>query len=144
MTPSFLQVLKALSIACLMTGTLVSCASTPQVVPYADMEAPFIPDAKPIRNPNSTDLLTLAETLPIFNSGDSKTWVRNNNPQDGEWLTRIGDPVTPVRIKRLQPGPSGAQRIMVMVGPSKTSTENPPPTWVYDLERANGGWNQVF
>jgi hypothetical protein len=144
MTPSFLQVLKALAIACLVTGTLVSCASTPQAVPYAGMEAPFIPDAKPIRNTNSTDLLTLAETLPIFNSGDSKAWVRNSNPQDGEWLTRIGDPVTPVRIKRLPPGPGGAQRIMVMVGPSKTSTENPPPTWVYDLERARGGWKQVF
>lgn len=144
MTPSILQLLKTLSIACLVTGMLVSCASTPQVVPYTGMEAPFIPDAKPLRNPKSTDLRDLAETLPIFNSGDSKTWVRNSNPQDGEWLTRIGDPTTPVRIKRLPPGPSGAQRIKVMVGPSKTSEENPPPTWVYDLERANGGWKQVF
>lgn len=144
MTPSFLQSLKTLSVAGLTMISLVSCASTSPDVPYTGLEAPFIADARPIRNSKSTDLLTLAETLPIFNSGDSKAWVRNINPQDGEWLTRIGDPTTPVRIKRLPSGPSGAQRIKVMVGPSKTSKESSPPTWIYDLERANGGWKQVF
>ena len=144
MTSSILQLLKALAFAGLTTSALVSCASTSPVVPYTGMGAPFIPDAKPIRDANSTDLLTLAETLPIFNSGDSKAWVRNINPEDGEWLTRIGDPTTPVRIKRLPRGPSGAQRIKVMIGPSKNSKENPPPTWVYDLERVSGGWKQVF
>ncbi|MFC7338423.1 hypothetical protein ACFQY0_14610 [Haloferula chungangensis] len=139
-----LQLFKAIVLAGFATLALVSCSSSPSTVPYTGMEAPFIPDAKPIRNANSTDLLTLAETLPIFNSGDSKAWVRNSNPEDGEWLTRVGDPNTPVRIKRLPRGPSGAQRIMVMVGPSKNSSENPPPTWVYDLERVSGGWKQVF
>jgi hypothetical protein len=145
MTASIFQTLKSLSLVALLAPALLSsCATTRQVVPYTGLESQFIPDARPLRNPNSTDLKALAETLPIFHSGDSKTWVRNSNTQDGEWLTRIGDPKTPVSIKRLPSSPQGAQRISVLVGPSIGSTETPPPTWVYDLERTSGGWNQIF
>ena len=103
MTRSIFQTLKSISaVALLATALLSSCATTPQTVPYTGMEAPFIPDAKPLRNSKSTNLKELAETLPIFQSGDSKTWVRSNSATEGEWLTRIGDPNTPVRIKRLR------------------------------------------
>ena len=142
MTSSILQLLKALAFAGLTTSALVSCASTSPVVPYTGMEAPFIPDAKPLRNSKSTNLKELAETLPIFQSGDSKTWVRSNSATEGEWLTRIGDPNTPVRIKRLPSSPQGAQRIKVLVGPNTKSKEQSPTVWVYELERVSGGWKQ--
>jgi hypothetical protein len=105
------------------------------------MEAPFIADARPLRNPNSTNLKELAETLPIFASGDSKTWVRSSSNEEGEWLTRIGDPNTPVRVKRLGSSPQGAQRIKVLVGPSNKSDDK-QTIWVYELERVSGGWKQ--
>ncbi|MEM9236654.1 MAG: hypothetical protein AAGB14_07730 [Verrucomicrobiota bacterium] len=135
-------------LAFLLTVTFVGCATTGgsgSGTPYPALEAEFIPDRRPLRS--STDLLAFAETLPIYNAGDPKGWVRpipTPGINDGEWLMRTNGAVNPVRIQRLSRAGSGAQRIKVLVGPSRNSKINPPPVWVYELERTKGGWKQSF
>jgi hypothetical protein len=134
----------------LILVSLVNCASvggSESGTPYPEMEAEFIPDRRPIRSAGTTDLLAFAETLPIYGQGDPKTWIKPTptpGVQDGDWLMRTAGASTPVRIQRLPRSSGGAQRIKVMIGPSRNSKVSPPPVWVYELERTQGGWKQSF
>ncbi|MGB6221242.1 hypothetical protein [Haloferula sp.] len=136
----------ALSTAGLMTLSLISCATTGGAgssVPYPGMEAEFIPDRVALGG--SKSLNNIASTLPIFDPGDPKMWLRPkvSDPNvDGEWLVRAQGGQAPVRIKRLPSSPQGAQRIKVMVGPIPDTKESPPSIWIYELQRTNGGWIQ--
>ncbi len=110
------------------------------------MEKTFIPDENPIRDPDTKNLEDFAVTLPVFESGDAIGWIESGPGainREEEWVIRADGAQAPVKIQRLERSPQGSQRIKVLIGPSLVSKESPPPIWVYEVERASGGWEQL-
>ena len=108
------------------------------------MERSFIADLNKLGNSNTTDLQTLALTLPVFES-DYETvyqWVTGENGSirtQNSWTLVADGAQSPVTVRRIGEIEELPQQISVAVGPSLYN----PYTYIYNLERVEGGWRTL-